>query len=547
MGVFPVFFCKYSKISLLQILFMKNQSIFITLIFCSFLTSAQQLKVTGGLNVTKGNIDADVLNEIIQQKQEEVFMRLFQNIVVDYFDDDDPTTGLYNFPTYYGIYNIMSDITIGKSKTTASKAVINSMTEFAFMYSYVKYYEAKVVASAIKVGDKKRAEKLEENKLENIQIVRGKGDKDGGRTEVNKDRLLRLNFYMEAAFDVLANSEEMQEQFTFKHPITSTEMAEWYKYYGLLNDTNYTEMSFTDVDGTTRTLAELHKNMKDSLSDFLKCIKDKSLDKKILALCSISKTPLGLENITEDQVTVVKLFLNEFANKSDFLFDRNVVKQLFNLLVENTHFGTDDVGKVNEVYVDIESLILSLDKEFVNKQKSSSVSARLFFINPRPFITIGTSMATFIDNSNRLDKNDSGQLIPMKNVSLATEKIGFRVTLYDRGYTSSFSPGETYKWHGRNYTWSTPQKRPLVYSVYYNIYASGLLYNVLNVKTNKNFDYGFIGSNLGMKFFNGLELSAGVACIWDGGLESRNVFAKFDFDVPIVDYLMALKKKKENK
>jgi hypothetical protein len=488
------------------------------------------LKVSGGgTSVSKGNIDGDILAEIIQQKQEEVFTRLFQNIVVDYFNDGDPQTGLYNFPVYYSIHNIVSDLTIGKSKTTVSKAVINSMTEFAFIYGFVKYYQQNLSAN-------------EKKKIENAQYVTNVTER--GRVKVDPDNIILLNYYLEAAFDVLANDDSIQKKFKFTHPISSTEIKSWYEYMGMLNS-NQKDEKFKDVDDNENTLIGLRDQMKLMLPKFIEYINSSNTNNYLQIACSISKTSLGLENVNEKQIIAVKLLLNEFAYKVDFLFDRNVPKQLFNLLVENTHFGADESGSLKEVYVDVESLILSLDKEFVGKQKNNPIATRCYFINPRPFITIGTSVATFIDNENKLDLADNGTKQAIKNITFANEKIGFRVTVYDRGYTSSFAPGETYKWHGKNYTWKMPQKKPIVNSVYYNFYASGLLYNVLDLKTNKNFNYGFVGSNVGLRFFNGLELSAGMACIWDGGLDTKNTFAKFDFDVPIVDYLMALRKKKK--
>lgn len=511
-------------------MFQKSQ--FLTSIFLvSALAGNAQptLKVSGGAGITKGNIDGDLLSEVIQQKQEEVFTRLFQNIVVDYFNDGNPENGLYNFPVYYGIHNIVSDLTIGKSKTTVSKAVVNSMTEFAFIYGFVKYYQLEVST-------------IEDKKIENAQYVTKVTDK--GRVTTDANNLLLLNYYLEAAFDVLAKDDKVQKKFTFTHPITSTEISSWYGYMGMLN-TDQKNSKFKDVDGQDNTLIGLRDDMAKKIPEFIKFIENDKLSDNLHNLCSISKTPLGLEKISEEQITVVKLFLNEFAYKVDYLFDRNVPKQLFNLLVENTHFGIDDAGKTTEVYVDVESLILSLDKEFVSKQKNNPIATKWFFLNPRPFITIGTSVATFLDDRNKLDASKDGIPSAIKNVNFATEKIGFRVTVYDKGYTSSFAPGETYKWHGRNYTWLAPQKKPVINSVYYNIYASGLLYNVLDLKTNKNFNYGFVGSNIGVRFFNGLEISAGTACIWDGGLDEKNIFAKFDFDVPIVDYLMALRKKKK--
>ena len=139
-----------------------------------------------------------------------------------------------------------------------------------------------------------------------------------------------------------------------------------------------------------------------------------------------------------------------------------------------------------------------------------------------------------------------GTRAAIKNINPASEKIAFRVKLWDGGYSRSFGPGETYKLRGSTFVWTEPQKKPLISSVYYNIYASGLLYNVLNLKTNENFNFGYVAGNLGLTFFNGLEFSAGLGVVYKDGLDAKNSFLKIDFDIPIVDYLTALKKKKNN-
>jgi len=493
----------------------------------------QAVHLTGGLNVAKASIDGDVLNQVIRQKQEEVFNRLFSNIIVNYFSKQDPSKGVYNFATYYSLFNLMTDITVGKSKTTVSKAVVNSATELAYIYSFVKFFQQKQI-DGVPAAQMAAAESQRIDKIEIVSSV----SSDGKQTK-NTENLKLLNFYMEAAYDVLAKDQSIQKNFYFKRPMTSSEIGKWYTSIGLINNSKYNTLVFKDVTNTDTTLPKLIAAMKSQAASFLTY---SGSDPVILLISHMKKDPTGLDAIGKDEINKIKLALLEFANKTDYLFDQNVVKNLINLIVENTRFGFDADDKINQVYVDVESLILSLDKEFVVKNKKSSISSAAFFINPRLFFTIGSANGFFLNGNNKLN-SEGGTSSPLKNINLASEKIGFRVKVWDGGYTHAFGPGEVYKWHGKNYVWTQPQSKPLVSSVYYNIYASGLLYNVLNLKTSQNFDFGFIGSNIGVVFFNGLELSGGVGVVYKDGLQARNSFFKIDFDIPIIDYLSALKLK----
>lgn len=498
-------------------------------------TFSQNIKITGGIGITKGAIDADVLNEVIQQKQEEVFNRLFSNIVVGYFAKQNPTKGVYNFATYYSLFSLVSDITVGKSKTTVSKAVINSATELAYMYAFVKFCQNQQIATmktplfaAINFLSKR---------IDNVKIVSKVSEK--GKLSKSEANLITLNFYLEAAYDVLARDQKIQSKFNFKRPITSSSVSVWYAALGLKNRSDYASMQFKDVTGSSTTLPVLISYMQGQTAAFLAYA---ASDPVIHAISHLSKNTNGIDQIAKADIDIIKLALVELANKTDYLFDQNVVKTLINLIVENTHFGYDATNHIDQVYVEVESLVLSIDKEFVSKNKKSSVSSRLWFINPRPFFSIGTSNGFFFDHSNKLNI-ENGSTTALKNINLASEKVGFRIKVLDKGYTKSFGPGEVYKFHGKNFVWDRPQKQPLVSSVYYNIYASGLLYNVLNLKTNKNFDYGYLASNIGVIFFNGLELSAGAGIVYKDGLNGKNSFMKIDFDIPIIDYLSALRLK----
>jgi len=161
----------------------------------------------------------------------------------------------------------------------------------------------------------------------------------------------------------------------------------------------------------------------------------KGKDPLIKIVTTLNKDANGFATLTEDQVNDLKLFLLEYAGKTDYLFDQNVVKTLIGLLTENIHFVLDENQKVKEVYVDVASLILSLDKEFIAKNKKSSVASGAWYINPRLFFTIGTSTGFFFSNKNMLDKAADGSPAALKNVTIAAEKIGFRVKLWDGGYT----------------------------------------------------------------------------------------------------------------
>jgi hypothetical protein len=517
---------------------MKKSFFLMALVYTCLTGFSQQLNLTGGVNLAKGNIDADVLKQVIQQKQEEVFTRLFSNIIVKYFADKDPNDGVYNFATYYSLYNLMTDITVGKSKTTVSKAVINSASELAYIYSFVKFYQEQQTNGLFGVA----LTNANANKVQNIQLLTSV-NKSGERNK-NINNLQMLNFYMEAAFDVLAKSKSIQDVFYFKRPITSSEINKWYTSIGLINNSKFNTLAFNDILGTSTTLPTLIANMNGQVANFIAYATGGS-DPILKIVAGLKKDANGFKTLSEDQVNAIKLLLIEFANKTDYLFDQNVVKNLINLLAENTHFGFDDTQKINQVYVDVESLILSLDKEFVTKNKRSSISSAAWFINPRLFFTIGSANGFFLNDNNKLD-NNNGTSIALKNINLASEKIGFRVKIWDGGYTHAFGPGEVYKWHGKNYVWTEPQTKPLISSIYYNIYGSGLLYNVLNLKTNQNFDFGYLGSNIGLVFFNGLEFSAGVGFVYKDGLDAKNSFFKVDFDIPIIDYLTALKNKRNN-
>ena len=88
----------------------------------------------------------------------------------------------------------------------------------------------------------------------------------------------------------------------------------------------------------------------------------------------------------------------------------------------------------------------------------------------------------------------------------------------------------------------------MVSDVYALVYGSGLLYQLLDLRTSNNFDDPIMGLGLGVSFFNALDFNIGYN--WplkdDGGLFdkfSSEALWTISFDVRISEYLARLTKK----
>ena len=68
--------------------------------------------------------------------------------------------------------------------------------------------------------------------------------------------------------------------------------------------------------------------------------------------------------------------------------------------------------------------------------------------------------------------------------------------------------------------------------------------NVVNLKSKENFNFGLVGANTGITFFNGLEVNISYAIpIIERSLSSENSMVIVGLDIPIFEYIKALNKK----
>ncbi|GAB5563205.1 MAG: hypothetical protein Wins2KO_02680 [Winogradskyella sp.] len=543
----------------------------ITLVcFQVFAQSSPQLELTGSKSsFTKGTIDVEVLTQIIQEKQEEIKQRVFRNTIISQFNKYKHTERLNNFTTYNYLYKMMDVLTSGKNKTVMTKSITESTAEFAFVYGLVLYANNTVVEDSKIV--------VENNKFK-IQI----------------EDIKTFNIYVDMCLDILLNSdEEFLKNFNFKETLNNSYYKRWYK-----NDNKYLKYE-TDPTWIAKR-ADLEKKIKalfqlinqvDDLFDEIESVNnvyelfeninemdtdafnnslngvgflttDATINNAVANVQStltdvISYTDNNSENLmhlinfykglkksnfkdfklTEDQYYAMKFIVRQFIDHARAQYKNNdVIASVLDFLLENTlvefEEGDDDSGYL---YMDIESLIVSIYDSF------GSVKNKGILNYVTPFLSIGTNYGSFNHSDIIVDNN--GSTDELNHLYYASEKIGIKYKIWNWKYTHSFKPGESFNYYGRkNITWRRPQQEPLISDLYVFGYGSGLLYNLIDVKSESEFDYAIFGAGVGITFFNGLSVNASIA----SPLISKkldNSFLNIGLDIPIIEYIGALSKK----
>jgi hypothetical protein len=259
--------------------------------------------------------------------------------------------------------------------------------------------------------------------------------------------------------------------------------------------------------------------------------------------------------LTKDQYYAMKYLTMEFIKLSKNYFKNNVVSAVLDFMLENTlveytevnsNMPKTELAAATEsekgysgkgyLYVDIDALISTIYQKFKPTERSNKYFGA--------FLTLGVNQGIFLNSNNTLAKNENGFPKSLNQIYFASEKIGFKYKIANQRYTRSFAPGESYTYYtSRLRSWKRPMPKTLVADYYISVYASGILYNIINTKTDDNFNYAILGSNLGITLFNGLSFNAGLACPYTKNrLGKDNWFFNFGIDIPIIDYISALTK-----
>lgn len=345
------------------------------------------------------------------------------------------------------------------------------------------------------------------------------------------------NLYLDMAYDIFLNdnSEKLQQKGLFKLLQESPALIKWYE-----KDNAYLiNKNINPLIKSQR--AEMEKAFQDFISksfggtDLLDVYKE------------LESTDFRQETLSETQYKAAKKILRKAISYLKNYSENNTIGSISEYLLDYTivEYKTDSTKK-GILYVDAEGLITSLHDRFASPNKRSPMSGKAWFITPKPFLIIGAAYSGAMQSGNNL-LGDKTTPVDLNALYFASEKIGIKFTFMDKRYTRSFQPGEEYMYKGIKRVWVRPKKEPLLIRQELMFYGSGLLYNIVDIKSSENFKYALAGVGYGFTFFNGLNFNLGVALPINAnnGIEaSKKLLYTVSFDIPIIEYITAVRKKR---
>ncbi|SDR90425.1 hypothetical protein [Winogradskyella sediminis] len=567
-----------------------------TTVLMTYAQDGPKLQLTGNDSfVQKGNIDTEILTALIQQKQIEIKQRVFRNTIVRQFNNSNYKKRLNNFATYNYLYNLMDELTSGKNKTIMTKKIVERSAEFAFVYGLTLYADKSQndLAKVKLEGDGDTKIRTDEVQIFNIrmdmcldillnsnnELLKSFKFKESLDNEYYKSWYMNDNAYHMA---IKADNGAEKSYWESERVLLEAKITAFLDLASQLKDIGNTVTTATsnpyalkeELDTLlnsiyTSSAAELSKELS-NLENTYGYTMNAKLKEDIIGV----KTYLndnsevfvqlfnfykGLEKskfkdftLTKAQYNAMKYILLEFIDVAKNQYVNNdVISNVLEFLLEYTiveyadENGTlirEDEVKPNVaeqrgyLYVDIASLITAIDANL------GSIKRKGILNYVSPFFSIGTNYASF-DGGNNLGLDANGNAQDINDLYFASEKLGIKWKLWNWKYTHSFEAGESFNYYGyRKRIWRRPQQEPLISDLYIMAYGSGLLYNLVDLKSEDGFDYAIFGAGIGLTFFNGLAVNIGYASpLVDKKLD--NGFVNVGLDIPIIEYIGALSKK----
>jgi len=206
-------------------------------------------------------------------------------------------------------------------------------------------------------------------------------------------------------------------------------------------------------------------------------------------------------------------------NRSDKFINYQAYKSLYNKLINNIEKYTIIDEENDIIEIDLVSFLESFVESFEN-----SGEKRHFGL----YFTVGLSQNVFLDGT------APGEL---ETIGFASEKIGVRYTVFNNEVRKpknlANKPIQSYEFD---------KQSPFLNEIYILGYGSGLLYKIADLTTDGSFDAPHVGTGVGFRFFNSLDINAtiGFPFLSDEKF-GKAPFVGISFDVPIGEYLSAIR------
>lgn len=526
--------------------------VFLCLCLCTSL-SAQTLTIGKKSSFEKGAVNVDRLTDKINKMQDEVKKRFLHDLVIKAFNNTEINEK--SFATYQYLYDLIEVVLNAKNQEEATKTIVANMVRFMVLNELRKAFAENIKAAL--TNNATLADNLQKlydlgNKQLNSLMPQTEDAKFLLRDE-KEFQIIHLQFDIIYALIRETGPNSVMEKINnatikanldliFLKPLKDKAIESWYKYDNLLSQLESKEI--TEFAGFK--LADVTM-LKDDIRNYITKNITTILGDNTTLYTILSKalsSGIRFDKINKDQIEKLLETMESIA--SEFQYgSRNfaLLSSFTRFALEHVQFNQfikdDSTTVLKDVSINLETLIQSLNAKYNNPdRKPHSVPTWRFFnfIKPRIILKMGLNTGFFTGN-NLLAKDDAGKPIRLDKVYFASEKLGLQFNFMDRGYTHSFKVGEPFLYHGSYRTWKRPQADPLIYRIHLEVYGSGLLYNLANLKTTKDFNYMIGGINVGMTFFNRLSVSAGIARPFNVQGSNNNEFFTFSVDIPIIEYL----------
>lgn len=555
-------------------------------LFTSTSLNAQIKGGFGGVSYSPKNIDVDALSSVIQKKQDEVVKRLFKNVIISYFNNNSITndmTRLNNIATYNYFYAVSNQLFEGNNKTTIANAVYKETINYFLIYSIAiniaqdKSFRSLLI-NAVSSCKEKNSEILTYNKIAPLsddiftgkfikvdasKANRIKTDNDPSNKtltidlttglnkdsikydqdiDVRKNNLFAENLLLDIVYDILLRNPAVTKKLNFEINPTWKSMISDKDVYNNMSFYNYYREGNKDVqklkDSVSKYIDNVLRNKNDTIIlDDLKTSLDGSdtVNKREVLLKSVICMFYNFNQIKDYNVTKLKELIQYFvdieSNKGTSFDAQSFIPFIMSAISSNISYD----NKTKEFTIDVVEIISKVYEEYYKVSQRSNFA---FLFN------IGFNYSLFYTpQSSLLDNKEA-------NIVFASEKIGIKYKFYNRFKQRSYLAGQWYKSGKNSYSrYLNNQTAPLIHDYYWQLYTSGILYNLVDVKTNNNLNFATLGTGLGVNFFNGLNLSVNLGLPLSSRLSStnkwyHNCFFNFSVDVPIFDYLKEARSKK---